>query len=113
MITSLRDWLLAIGVVLLAVVAGCLLIIATAEGQSPPTRYHFTEYAEQLIYLDREAINAAYVEHVKKLYVNWVVDYSEAPPRALKSMENARNAYARAMREIDKREREFEATKPK
>lgn len=105
-----------LGILVMTILATIFMLIIVlsfeAEGQQK-VQHHFTEYAEQLIYLDREAINLAYVEHVKKLYGVWVLDYNaaEATPKQLKSMDHARHAYARAMREIDRREREFEATK--
>lgn len=85
-----------------------LLIAHDAEGQPG---IH-PAYAERIIQLDRDAIESAYVEHVKKLFSVWVTDYSEEPPRALKSMANARNAYSRAMRDIDKREQELGGKQP-
>ena len=62
-------------------------------------------YDARIAELEREAIEAAFQEHVRKLYSVWMADPSnaEAPRRAGKGAANGRRAYIDAMTTIDQR----------
>lgn len=89
----------------LAALAALILLMLAAD--SEPHTVPYSAYEERLIQLDREAIEHAYVEHVKKLFGLWVVDPAEQPQRAVRGARAARNAFDRAMAETDKREQEL------
>jgi hypothetical protein len=66
------------------------------------------QYEQALIDLDRAAVNKAYTEHVMRLFNVWVTDGYDATvhtPRGVKGVNNARDAYVRAMEAFEEREK--------
>jgi hypothetical protein len=92
----------------LAILLAFLLIMIAQGEPLVPAQAGQSPYEERLLQLDREAIERAYVEHIKKLFSIWTVDYSEEPPKAVKGAQQGRSAYARAIAAIEKRERELQ-----
>jgi hypothetical protein len=106
--TSLEDLSLAQRVILAAATVGlALMLLAVLHTEGQERREVKSPYEERFIELDRKATEAAYLDHIQKLFNVWITDYSDLPPKALKGAQNARSAYARAMSSIDKREREL------
>src|SRR5262245_15953585 len=99
-----------IALVIAIVVVILVLFMAVDVGGEPKPAS--SPYEERFVQLDREAIEKAYVEHMIALFSVWVKDYSDAPPRAVKGAANARNAYTRAMTEIDRRDAALQRRPP-
>jgi hypothetical protein len=102
-----NHWATAVGVGALAIGIGFFIAYietdATAEAIAIPPQYE-----QALIDLDRAAINQAYQQHVVRIFNIWVTDGYEQTmksPRGVKGVNNARDAYVRAMEEIAERER--------
>jgi hypothetical protein len=94
--------------IVLAVVAGMAAVIYAAvaeraEQREPPLPVP-TSFEGQLIKLDREAIEAAYRQHVTSIFLTWMKDETGQPTRAVKGVNRARKAYVDSMRAIDQRE---------
>jgi hypothetical protein len=106
--TQLEDLSLmtriAIGAITIALTVAVLFMVEAESEQQPRAR---SIYEERLLQLDREAIETAYVEHMKKLFSIWLTDYSPEPPKGIRGAEQGRSAYDRAMTAIEKREREL------
>jgi hypothetical protein len=101
-ITSLREWLIAIGVFGGAVALTYLLIFA-AQGEEVRQPLQHSVYDDRLTELDRQAIEQAYQRHIMLLFENWVKDPAQQPARALTGASTARAAYIDAMTAIDSR----------
>jgi hypothetical protein len=64
-----------------------------------------SKYDQDIIELDRVALNEAYRERVRHLFGVWMADPRDQPNRALTGVANARRAFIGALTEIEKRER--------
>lgn len=95
----------ALSLIIAILVAIGLMLFAKSEPASVPP-LAASEYDEQLNYLDRVAIEAAYSAQVQKLFAVWMVDYrSKGQPEAmLKGHRNARKGFIEAMKAIEQRQ---------
>jgi hypothetical protein len=105
-----NHWATAASVGVLAMMVGFTIAYfegddmrADAEAIAVPPQYE-----QALIDLDRAAINKAYGEHVGRVFNIWITDGYEASmksPRGVKGVNNARDAYVKAMDAIEEREK--------
>jgi len=101
MIFGWPSILFAVAMCLAAVVYAA---VAERSEQREPPYVVPTEFEGQLIRLDREAIEAAYRQHVTSIFLTWMRDETGQPDRAIKGVNRARKAYVNSMRAIDQRE---------
>lgn len=66
-----------------------------------------SEFDARLVVLDKEAIEAAYREHVQRMYSIWMKDETGQPHRALTGVRQAQKAYLASMEAIKRREEEL------
>jgi hypothetical protein len=66
-----------------------------------------SKYDRQLLDIERQAIDDAYHEQIKRLYLIWLKDESGQPTRATTGARQARAAYLRIMEAFERREREL------
>lgn len=82
---------------------------ASAPTQAPyPTLLPASEHDGRLLVLDKEAIEAAYREHVQRMYSGWMKDETGQPTRALTGVRQAQRAYIESMSAIKKREEQLQ-----
>jgi hypothetical protein len=74
---------------------------ADAAAVDPPSKYE-----DQILALDRQAIDNAYLRKVEQLFEVWLRDPTEQPARAVRGVQSARRAYIGARIEIEKREQQ-------
>jgi hypothetical protein len=63
-----------------------------------------TKYDAQILVLEREAIDEAYREQMRHLFIVWMRDESRQPERALTGARQARSAYVRIMQAFERRQ---------
>jgi hypothetical protein len=63
-----------------------------------------TKYDAQILVLEREAIDEAFREQMKTLFIIWMRDESRQPERALTGARQARSAYVRIMQAFERRQ---------
>lgn len=78
-----------------------------APAPSYPAPLSPSEYDARLLALDKEAIEAAYREHVQRLYSTWMKDETGQPARAVTGARQAQRAYIDSMNAIKRREEEL------
>jgi hypothetical protein len=89
----------------IAAIAYAVFAETSAQTRALDVRVVPAQYEVRLVVLDREAIEAAYRQHVTALFLVWMKDSSGQPARALIGVNQARAAYAASMDAIDQRER--------
>jgi hypothetical protein len=62
---------------------------------------------EAVLRLDRRALDEAYVEHLRKLFVVWLSEGAADPARISSGIAVSRRAYQTASQQIEKREKEL------
>jgi hypothetical protein len=72
-----------------------------------PTEPPSTKYDAQILVLEREAIDEAFREQLKHLYLVWMRDESRQPERALTGTRQARSAYVRIMQAFERRQEQL------
>lgn len=78
-----------------------------AQAQNIPPQVPPSEFDNRLVALDKEAIEAAYREHVQRMYAGWMKDDTGQPTRALTGVRGAQRAYISSMTAIKRREEEL------
>jgi hypothetical protein len=78
-----------------------------APAPSYPPPLSSSEYDERLLAIDKEAIDAAYREHVQRMYSGWMKDDTGQPARAVTGVRQAQRAYIASMDAIKRREEEM------
>jgi hypothetical protein len=76
-------------------------VFAQAPTEPPPSQYD-----TQILVLEREAIDEAFREHLKHLYLVWMKDESAQPARAMTGARQARSAYIRIMQAFERRQQQ-------
>lgn len=94
---------------LLTCLLGIFFVAFVAAGQPAtiPPRLPSTPYDERIVALDKEAIEAAYREHVQRMYSGWMKDEAGQPTRALTGVRQAQRAYIASMDAIKRRQEEL------
>jgi hypothetical protein len=87
------------------VVALVLIVSATHQAAEAPATPPPSKWDDQLIELDRQALDRAYVEQIQRLFGSWMSDDTGQPQRAVVGARRARRAYIAAMTEIETRGR--------
>lgn len=103
-------------IVVLFSLLSCLLgvfviaFVAASHGATPPN-YPVplppSQYDDRLLVLDKESIEAAYREHVQRMYSGWMKDDTGQPARAVTGVRQAQRAYIASMEAIKRREEEI------
>lgn len=96
---------------LVAALLGIFVIafVASSHGATPPdypVPLAPSAYDDRLLALDKEAIEAAYREHVTRMYAGWMKDDTGQPNRAITGVRQAQRAYIASMDAIKRREEE-------
>lgn len=106
-----NPFLVIIG--LLGFLLGTFFVAYTAasQGAAPlyPPAVPPSQHDARLIALDAEAIEAAYREHVQRMYSGWMKDETGQPTRALTGVRQAQRAYIASMDAIKRRQEELKA----
>jgi hypothetical protein len=63
-----------------------------------------SKYDAQILVLEREAIDEAFREQMKHLFIVWMRDEARQPERALTGARQARSAYIRIMQAFERRQ---------
>jgi hypothetical protein len=84
---------------------GVAFVAASQPATTPP--WVPSEYDARLLALDKEAVDAAYREHVQRLYATWMKDETGQPYRAVTGARQAQRAYVRSMDAIKRRQEEL------
>lgn len=84
-------------------------LFSSLKGETPsdPPRLPPSQFDERILALDTEAIDAAYREHVQRMYAVWMKDDAGQPARALNGVRHAQRAYIRSMEAIKRRQDEL------
>jgi hypothetical protein len=98
----------ALTVVICLVILFALALFGYLTGgwdEADAAPFDASPYDARIAEIEREAVDAAFAEHVRKLYGVWMADPGnvEAPRRAGKGAQNGRRAYIDAMGAIDLR----------
>jgi hypothetical protein len=96
--TRTRLALLIVLGTVMGVLIGLFAQPATPAPDPPPSPWD-----KHLLDLDEQAVDAAYVEHIKQLFEVWMKDAQGQPERAVSGARRARRAYIGVMMEIEKR----------
>lgn len=107
---SSSRWLgpVAVGYLILPFVLLTVALVNFHSGaQTIPTQLPPSEFDARLVALDKEAIEAAYREHVQRMYSGWMKDDTGQPTRALTGVRQAQRAYLASMEAIKRREEEL------
>lgn len=78
------------------------------EVQAAPAPAPISPYEARLLALEREALDNSYRSKIEKLISVWLQDETGQPARAVNGANAARKAYAGAMAEIERRERQMQ-----
>jgi len=81
----------------------------TVASADEPLEYN--RYDEQLIVLQREALDQAYRDKIAQLFSVWLRDPTGQPERAVTGARQARKAYIDVMKAIEKHERDIQTLK--
>jgi hypothetical protein len=104
-IMTKERWV-ALAVVVITVLTTLMLIalLEEAEGKTEVVVAP-SKYDARIGELEREAIEAAFKQHIGQLYKIWVTDNYEPkfPPKAIVGARNARDAFIRSMDAIEER----------
>lgn len=79
-------------------------LASSGVAQNIPPQLPPSAHDARLIALDKEAIEAAYREHVQRMYSGWMKDDTGQPTRALTGVRQAQRAYIASMDAINQRE---------
>lgn len=84
-------------------------LVAASQPASPtiPPLLPPTAYDERILALDTQAIEAAYLDHVQRMYGGWMKDDTGQPTRALTGVRQAQRAYIASMDAIKRRTEEI------
>lgn len=101
----------AVIVGLLALLLGIFFIAFTAASYgavpSYPSLLPPSQYDARILALDTEAIEAAYREHVQRMYSGWMKDDAGQPARAITGVRQAQRAYIASMDALKRRQEEI------
>jgi hypothetical protein len=78
-------------------------VYAEMSAQAIDTYVTPPHHEARLIELDREAIEAAYRQHVQSVFATWMKDDTGQPGRAVRGVRIARKAYVDSMINIEER----------
>lgn len=96
---------------LLGFLLGTFFVALTAASQSAAPSYPPalppSQHDARILALDTEAIEAAYREHVQRMYSGWMKDDAGQPTRALTGVRQAQRAYIASMDAIKRRQEEL------
>jgi hypothetical protein len=96
------KWVVALLFVLpLAFLGGYLASAQPPSSSALPA----SKWDDQMIQLDKQALDQAYVDQLQHLFMIWMKDESGQPNRAITGARQARRAYIEVMNEIEKREK--------
>lgn len=82
-------------------------IVSSGWTQVVPPLVPPSEHDARLVALDKEAVEAAYRDHVQRMYSGWMKDDAGQPTRALTGVRQAQRAYIASMDAIKRREQEL------
>ena len=103
----MKAWHVAVAVVACIAAVAYGVLIETGwplQAAIPPVEVP-AQHEVRLIELDREAIEAAYRQHVQSVFMTWMKDATGQPDRAVRGVNIARKAYVDAMGKIEERQR--------
>lgn len=103
----MRRWLGPLAIAYLLLPFFLLILNLRSAAQSIPPALPPSEFDARIVTLDKEAIEAAYRDHVQRMYSGWMKDDVGQPTRALTGVRQAQRAYIRSMDAIKQREQEL------
>jgi hypothetical protein len=114
-IPELEDfsfWARAIIAIAIVIIVLLMLYLAGSFAQAEPEEklYQGIPLDEHFLPLDKEALDAAYKDHLRLLFKVWLTDDVKVVHRINNGLRIARHAYAHAAEQIEIRER---ALRPK
>jgi len=91
--------MLALTIIIAMAIASALMV----EGEIILT-LPFSKWDQQMLDLDRKAIDEAYMKKIEKLYDIWVLQGRENPEQPVKGAAEAKRAYIAIMNNIERRQ---------
>lgn len=111
-----KNWIERNPIAALGVLVGFFAIVfafgffASLQGAPAPNYPALlppSPFDARILALDTEAIDAAYREHVQRMYAGWMKDETGQPTRALTGVRQAQRAYVASMEAIRRRQEEI------
>jgi hypothetical protein len=87
----------------LIIVVLALLFLPDAQSAPPPEELT-KEFDEKIIMLEHEAVDEAFRDSIRNVFIVWMRDEHGQPGRAITGARQARSAYIRVMQALQKRE---------
>jgi hypothetical protein len=107
-LTSLEDLSLRARILLFVIIVfivTLLLMFVPTEGEPAEQLYQGVPLNAHLLQVDKDALDQAYKEQLKLLFSVWLKDDVSVVHRINTGLQRARQAYAHAAEQIEKRER--------
>jgi hypothetical protein len=84
-----------------------------AEGAAPAVEPEITKFESDVLALDREAMDKAFIAHLQLLFTTWMKDYGTegVEGRVIRGAQNGRRAYIKAREALEQREKKMEERK--
>jgi hypothetical protein len=100
-----KEWLWAIISLVIAIVLAYILVSIAKDEPRAELVVAPSKYDDRIGELEKEAIEAAFKQHIGQLYKIWVTDNYQPkfPPKAIVGARNARDAFIRSMDAIEGR----------
>lgn len=103
-----REYIWALITLILAIVLAFVLLFATRDNVPvAATAEQPSKYDEQLVQLDKVALDDAYVTQVKHLFGIWLKDDVSTTERINNGLRIARRGYVHAAGQLDQREQQI------